>query len=303
MGGLVGQETAAFSAKRANGLRGATFGALTSQDNPLAIRLSSNGMRVERIAFHWDAKCTSGTVFSFGDILAPTAKPPSGPVGEDPYLPLSKSGSFKGSTLAVRDLGNGRMATLSQVISGKLGESNGAGTWSAHLDAVDVASGQKVDTCDTGTIKWTAPKPQTLYYAGATSQDEPLVLQLKKNRRTVRSFRIGWTADCFAAGAPPGSPPLNVFSVGEALANFPIKADKFGDTFSNTYARQDGGANKFDFEVTGKVGKKKAGGSFHALMTSTSSSGVTEGTCESPKVTWNAKQGPGKARLKHKRRR
>jgi len=293
----------AFSAKAAKRLRGATFGAITSQDNPLAIRLSGDGKRVDRIAFHWDANCTSGKVFSFGDILAPTAKPPSGPVGEDPYLPVSKSGSFKGTALTVRDLGGGRLGTLSQVISGTVSSSKGAGTWSAHFEAVDVMSGQKVDTCDTGTIRWAAPKPRTLYLGGATSQNEPVVVQLNSNRHTVRVFRIGWSGDCVPAGAPPGSPPTDSFSVGEALAGFPVKDGKFGDTFSNSYTRKDGGKNKFDYEIAGTVGQKKASGSFHVLMTSTNSSGVTEGTCASPKVTWSAKAGPGEVRSKHKRRR
>ena len=299
------REAAVFSAKRpgkGKGLRGATFAAITSQDNPLAIRLSKNGKRVDRIAFHWDAKCTSGDTFTFGDIMAPTAKPPSGPVAEDPYLPLSNSGGFKGSALVIRDLGKGRLGTLSQEISGKLTASKGAGTWSAHFEAVDVASGQKVDTCDTGTIRWTAPKPQSLYFAGATSRNEPVVVQLNRTRRTVRVFRIGWRADCLAAGAPPGSAPVSSLATGDALADFPIRRGKFADKFSNTYRRPDGGTNKFDYEVSGRVGRKKASGSFRGLLTSLGSNGVTEGTCDSLKLKWAADVGPGSVKRKGRRR-
>jgi hypothetical protein len=246
------------------------------------------------VGIYWEAKCNSGDTLPGGGIQA-SPKPTAMPLTEQPFLPLDRSGRFKGSTLRVVDTGKGHLIVQIQDLSGKLGASKGSGSWHAHYDIVDVQSGQKVDECDTGTLSWTAPKPQHLLYGGATSQGTPAVVQLRPDRRKVRVFRIAWSAPCADGG---------VFAFGDALEDFALsRRGKFGDKFSESYTRPDGGRNVFDYEVAGTVGKKKASGTFHVRRTETDSSGATTSTCDSPKVTWKAKVGPGNDRRKHRGRR
>jgi hypothetical protein len=279
VGGSLGHQPTALAAAVP---KGATFAGSTSQDSPVVIQVSRDGKRVARLVIYWEAKCTSGETLPGGGFEA-SAKPSDKPVSEHPYLPLDRSGRFKGSSLRVGDLGGGRVVVQTQDMSGKLGSSKGAGTWHAHYDIVDVQSGQKVDECDTEALRWTAPKPQGLFYGGETSPPgTAVVVQLSPDRRKVRVFRIGWSAPCT---------PEGVYFLGDALDNFRLsRRGRFGDRFSESFKRQDGGRNKFDYEIAGTVRRTKASGSFHVHVTETDTSGATTATCDSPKITWSAKQ-------------
>jgi hypothetical protein len=269
----------ALSAARPSG----TYAGTTSQDNPVVIQLSRDRKRVTRLAIHWDAKCQSGDQLPLGFVVDTSARPTPEPVSEKPYVPVAKNGRFKGTAARVRPLSGGaRVGTLIQDFAGKVGKASAAGTWSAVLAVVDVQTGQKVDECSTGAVRWTAPKPQNLYYGGTTSKGEPVVVQLSRNRRSVGAFRIGWSADCT---------PDGFFSIGDALANFRLsRSGGFKDTFPQTYTRPDGSKNKFDYELAGRVGRSKASGTFHARVTDIASAGTTTSTCDSPRLTWTAKQ-------------
>jgi hypothetical protein len=283
-----------MSKKAGAALRGATFAGSTSQDSPIVVEVSKDGKRVAALSIYWEAKCDSGETLPGAGFEA-SPKPTPMPLSEHPYLPLDKSGRFKGSSLRVADPGSGRLIVQTQDLSGKLGASKGSGTWHGHYDIVDAQSGQKVDQCDTGTFRWNAPKPQNLFYGGDTSQGTPAVVQLNSNRRKVRVFRIAWSAPCSSGG---------IYVLGDALDNFPLsRRGRFADKFSPSYTRPDGGKNVFDYEVAGTVGKRKASGTFHVRVTETDASGATISTCDSPKVTWKAKAGPGEDRKKRRGRR
>jgi hypothetical protein len=266
--------------------KGATFAGSTSQDSPVVVELSRNGKRVARIVIHWEVEC-GGATLPGGGVLVAASQPSSEPVSEHPYLPLSSNGSFKGTWIRAAALSTGRIVTVIQDFGGKLGSSKGAGTWDANITIVDPTSGAKVAECNTGTIRWKTPKPQALFYGGSTSQTLPVVVKLSRDLRTVRMFRIAWTAHC----TPAGVYLADSFFLGDALDDFHIsRRGKFGDSFSDSYTSKDGGRNKFKYELSGTVTRAKAKGTFRAQLIDTDNKGTTTATCDSAKIAWSAKQ-------------
>jgi hypothetical protein len=281
----TGPRYAREPASLSRGLPGrATFAGGTSDESPFVLTLSPDGRRVSLLVIHWDAKCTSGETFPFGDVLVATrrAPPTSGPVRGNPYFgkPIGRTGSFKGTSLSTIEFETAT-ANVTQEIRGKLGKSKGTGTWKAHVDVRDKQSGQSTDACDTGTLRWTAPKPQTAFYGGVTTQLEPVVVQLSRNRRSVRLVRIGWAAACVPAGG---------FAIGDALEKFPLKRGRFGDRFSQSFPIEGGGQRTLDYELTGTVRRKRARGTFKARYKEVDANGTTTGDCVSPKISWRARQ-------------
>lgn len=285
--------------------KGATFGGSTSQQSPVVVQLSRDGRKVARLVVRWEAECTSGKFYPFAGILVGTAGPPTQPAqpgNANPFFgnAVSRAGSFKGTGLSVQAIGQGPPApdligVVTQDVGGRLGSSSGGGTWRGHAEVVDPASGQKVDDCQTGLLKWKAPKPQSRFYGGATSAEEPVVVQVSRNRRSVREFAIGWAATCS---------PMGDFEIADSLIDFRIdRRGSFGDKFTNRYTTESGGENKLDYELRGKVGRAKASGTFEVLLTNTNSAGATTAVCDYPQVTWSAKVGPGKAKRKRAKRR
>jgi hypothetical protein len=83
------------------------------------------------------------------------------------------------------------------------------------------------------------------------------------------------------------------FSVlaGDALDDFPLShSGRFGDTFTQRYPTNDGGENRFDYRIAGKVGRTSASGTFHVVMTATDQDGAVTATCTSPQLRWAARQ-------------
>ena len=59
----------------------------------------------------------------------------------------------------------------------------------------DSASGDVTDQC-ARSFKWKALRNPGIVYGGKTSQDEPVVVELTANRKTVSHAHLGWYADC-----------------------------------------------------------------------------------------------------------
>lgn len=261
-----------------------TYGGATSQDSPLVVQLSRSAKSVSRVGVHWDAPCSSGMSVVFGDTLVASAGPPAAtpPDGTHVFTPSAVSGGrFTGNAAGALDFG-AYQGVVSQKMTGKLGAKRGTGTYQAHVDVIERATGSKVDDCDTGPLTWKASGPQDLVYGGASSVGEPVVVILDKGRKSVREIRFGWSADCTPAG---------FVSLGDDLVNFPLsRSGGWGDVFTLTFPLDDGGTNAFAYNIRGKVGRSKVTGSFQVTRTRRDAGGGTVASCPSNTIRFSARQ-------------
>jgi hypothetical protein len=279
---LLGRGIGAFGSGRAARASAAgSYAGLTSQQAPIVFAMAKGGGRVAKVVVFWTAACSGGT-FMQGETMRVMSRAPHnlrpGPavlVGGS----IGTNGGFRASGTGANDV-TGVNARVTEAVNGKLGRRSGAGTFEARVQ-VKNGAGAVVDRCRTGRLRWSAPAPQSLYYGGSTSEAQPVVLQLAADRQSVKNLRLVWFANCSDGGSA---------AINDALDDFPVTGGGFGDTFSQTYPTDNGGQEKYDYEIAGNVGARSASGTFHVVLTATDPAGAVTATCESPVLRWNASQ-------------
>ena len=278
---LFGAGTAAFgSAWAARAGAGGSYAGLTSQQTPIVFEMAKRGGRVVKVVVFWTAACSGGT-FMQGETMRVMSRAPRNLRPGPTVLVggvVGNNGAFRASGTGASDV-PGVNDRVAEAVNGKLGRRSGAGTFEARVE-VKNGAGAVVDRCHTGRLRWSAPAPQSLYYGGSTTQGQPTVLQLATDRQSVKALRVVWFADCSDGGS---------LAINDALDDFPVTGGGFGDTFSQTYPTDDGGQEKYDYEISGSVGARSASGTFHVVLTVTDPAGAVTATCESPVLRWTAR--------------
>ena len=281
-------------AKATAAVKGQSYAGTTSQDSPVVISVARDGSHVTRLTAFWSASCTLGfnSELTFREVLTGTRTPPAAGAPGHPFFDatLTADGGFNGTSSERLNLGEKHYGELVQVVKGKLGRRSGRGTWHAHVDVFERETGAKISECDTGVMTWRAPRPQRRYYGGVTSRDTPVVVQLSRKRPNVRRrvarFRIGWAARCTLSNGLPDAPAF----VGDSVTNFPLARGSFGDTWTASYERTGGGRRDFKYELSGRVGRRTASGTFSVVYAEYNSGGERVLVCRSPQMRWNARQ-------------
>lgn len=257
----------------------AVYGGETSQHDPISVTIGKSG-QVKSIGLVWSASCQSGSRYTFGDVLVASKTPPSfiGP-GENALFATLRKGKLKGTSLGADDFGDQGSGAISQKFSGKVKPTKASGVWSAHMDVSD-PGGTKIDTCDTGTIRWSVTAGPNVY-GGSTTQGEPVVIIAKKDRSRVDYLGFGWRADC--------TPPNDFWHFAEELGNFPLTGNgAFGDTFTMEFPYSDGsGKNSFTYNVHGSLRKKSGSGTLSVHVVESDSAGTATTTCDTNPVKWS----------------
>jgi hypothetical protein len=134
----------ASSRAAAAGAGGRVYGGASAQDFPVVIETSKNGRKVVKALIALDLSCTSGASISLPDDYS--------------ALSVSKkrkfSGSFGPETIRNND---GTSTDFEGSVSGAFNKARTkvSGTWSLKATEYD-ATGAVTDTCDSGSISWTA---------------------------------------------------------------------------------------------------------------------------------------------------
>lgn len=255
------------------------YGGETSQHDPISLTVGKNG-HVKSIGLVWSASCQSGSTYAFGDVLMASKTRPAliGP-GENALFATLAKGKLKGSSLGADDFGDQGSGAISQKFSGKVKRATATGVWRAHMD-VSNPGGTKIDTCDTGTIRWGVTTGPNVY-AGSTTQGEPVVIIARKDRSRVDYFGFGWRADC--------TPPNDFWDVAEEFGNFPLTdSGAFGDTFTTDFPYTDGsGKNSFTYNVHGSLHKKAGSGTLSTHVVESDSAGTATTTCDTNSMKWS----------------
>jgi hypothetical protein len=245
----------------------ATYGGATSSGAPFVLKLARGGKRFDKVGLITRLQCTSGQEFAMSLYLTPAKHK------------VGRTGKFRLALLATADAGDGQstMAASAGVV-GKVRPGRATGTIQLHVDFVKTQDGSKLDSCDSVRERWSAKAAPGRIFGGVTSAHAPVVVQLSSNRRKVTDLRIAWYAPC----------TNDLFFAADDLTNFPIDPNgQFGDTFPIEGDMADGTHARLDYEVKGKVGKRKASGQLHVTVALTAPTGETN-NCDSGPISWSA---------------
>ena len=265
------------------------YGGHTAQDAPIALRVAGSGRALTQLLAHVRAACDDGNAATWSGAasFAAFAPPTIGP-GENVFSParVSRRGAFRATGMATDAYGD-MIGKVTETIRGTIRRGVAHGTFSATIDISDPASGAKVTSCRSGTLRWAARSAPGRVYAGLTSDRRPIVVQRSRSGRKVDSLWVSWSAPCRNVGG---------FYVAEELVNFPVSGGgRFGDAFADEVKPEEGGTRAFAYRLDGRAGASRAAGTLRVEVTDKDAAGTTTDTCDSTLLRWSARSTKGAA--------
>lgn len=233
----------------------------TSFEDPshLVLGLSDDGTSLETVVVHLDLRCSprgrlprrypvSMSLRNQGSI--PSALPrgsfvlAAGPVQQGRLDAEIQGNAYLTATNGAAVGGRFRATIAARVTGSRL-----SGTVRASQNLNVARTGRRLGAC-TLTDRWHADRRPGLLFAGQTSQDEPVVFELSRDRTKIDHGHVGWYARC----RPSGSywEPHEEFG----LTFFMLGSD--GD-FAGGF-RFDDGRQAFDYRLSGRVGPTSLSG-------------------------------------------
>lgn len=262
---------------------GTVYGGYTSQDDPFALKLTADRRHLSTLLLYVEGKCDDGHTITYAEPakFAPEAPPVVGP-GENVLVGgrLSPRGAFKYSGVATESYGD-VVGMIKETVSGRIRAGRASGTYSATIDVVNKQSNAKVATCRTGVVKFLAISSPGRVYAGLTSQNNPVVVELNATRSKIDKLRIGWDTSCTSGGG---------YTVGDHFSNFAVReTGAFSDTWNGDFPQQDGKKMSMTFAVQGTLARAQARGTLSVKETDTDTGGATTDTCDTGTISWSAR--------------
>ena len=247
----------------------------------LVLVLPNAGTAITRVTFHIDVPCaTDFESVDFGTTRNVDTAPDQLQGGAH-YLVDGKvvAGKLSGTILGADRVNDTTWELMNVVLRGTVSKTRASGSMAVKLVRSDAATGATLAQCSR-VIRWSALRNPGVVYAGATSQDEPIVLELTKDRRHVSHAHVSWLAPCQSGGA--WIDPHDEFD----LKPFPLS--KTG-AFSRTYDFGFGQGTTAVTEIetfAGRVGLTRAAGTFRADIALSGATGSS--TCSTGKASWTA---------------
>jgi hypothetical protein len=265
--------------------RNAVFGGSTSKGAPIVITADKKAKTLRSAVVSWRAVCDDGRGFPIGVPLEPVAADPGfSPGFRELATSRNGKGRFAGTRLFGFDIGD-QTAAVQVDIAGRLRARRATGTLTVSATFVDEATGATVSTCETGRVKWSADRDPGRVYGGKTSQDEPVVVRLNRQRKRVTDLLYGWQS---AGCQPPGFVRFS-----ERLTNFRIsRRGAFGDTFEQSFGGGDNPKLTLTYTVDGTIARKASRGTLRVQTEQRdATTGTVTQTCDSGTVCWRATTG------------
>jgi len=279
--GAGGIEPAPVAAASPGSGRQAVYGGKTRGEDPMVLWANAKGSEVTGATFTFTVRCPSGDSWPvYGDLaVRPAPKGMAIPLGV--FLEqVNTARRFRLSLLADLRAGDPYGALLTMTLNGTRGARKASGTLDATVTITNTQTMELVEVCEPAPVKWTAERAPGRVFGGTTAQHEPVVVKLNAKRSKVSELRLGWyTNDC--------TDPNQFMNYGDALYDFRLRGRRFGDAFSQDFPRDDGGSNRWEYDISGKVAKTRASGSFAASVTYNEPGG-SQVTCRLPATRWSA---------------
>ena len=258
-------------------------GGTTRAGDAIVLTTPKGAQKLAGAVIAWHAPCDSQMNFSDAVSLTPAHGGGGLPVDrQDLVVTRNAKGRFAGAETYAMDLG-ADVAAVSVSLSGRLGHARASGTLSATVKIADKAAGTAVDSCQTGTVTWSATHAPGVVYGGRTSRDAPVLLRVAPKRR-VRDMLIGWDTQSCSDGSYVVYP--------DGFRNFALSpSGAFGNPFSYTVKLDDGSQRAFSYDLRGRVSRTSAHGTLHVTTADTDAAGAPGMTCDSGTIAWKALTG------------
>lgn len=246
----------------------------------MSAAFDESGSRLARLAYRLDLGCDPAlglnAIMVYGSPRIVPVLPARMEDGTD-YLLGDQvvDGRTTWDVRRVHDLGDGITATSTGTIVGTLTERRiaGSATFLVRLSRGE----ESVDACS-ASARWRADRDPGRIFAGATTQDEPIVIDLSRDRRRVRHAHVGWHAGC-TSGSEYGAAheelgwTSGLLSPTRAFA-FAHRASSFGALVTT--------------RLTGRLGAETAAGTFNGRAQYRLPDGDR---CRTGTVRWSAATG------------
>jgi hypothetical protein len=234
---------------------------------PFSLRLSPTGKSVFLRIFSWAQPCASSGE-SFRTVTVASR-------------PVRRRGNFGGSGTFNQVTDDGRKTQHRISLQGRVGSRVAKGVYREVITVLD-ASGNAIDTCDSGRTPFSARRGRRVY-GGSTGPGDTLGLYLSRDRQRVRNFSIMWSANC-----EPGSGVLD-----RALEHSAIRI-RGGGRISKSgpiaFSTPNGTRYTGRFALSGKVRRRGASGTYRATVDGITASGVRF-ACDTGRFKWSALRG------------
>jgi hypothetical protein len=252
----------------------------TESQAQLVLSLSNDGTKLTKVTFHVNAAC--GEEFStldFGTPLMVDETPDSFKNGEH-YLVNGRvaNGRISGRILGYDTIGDTTVEFMTLTISGTVGSTRASGRIQVLYVRRNATTGDVVSQCSKN-VAWRSVRDPGHVYAGATSQGEPVVVELTSNRKRVSHTHMGWYANCTQGGY-----------IDVAHDEFDLRPFALSPTgaFQRRYAATFPDGTLIQ-RFRGRVGATRASGTYQGTFTS-SGQAATD-TCRTGVVSWSAATG------------
>ena len=242
------------------------YAGATAQKHPMSMTLKRGARRVNRLVVRVDAVCSSSHQVRWEALEIDDTK-----VGRDGRF--SDGGVVEGNT----HVGN-TVLNFTVEVKGRIGARRAKGTVRLAGTVRD-SSGKIIDKCDSGVARWTLRRGRV--YAGITKDGTAVAVTTTRTRRTLKSFWIDVLVACGDQGDIQSRRHVNV----SVDAN-----GRFARQGAVSFATPQGPTVHGQFSLKGRVGARKASGTYRATATAQLPSGSTL-TCASGVVKWSARRG------------
>ena len=253
----------------------------TGVPDEVVLALNDSGTAITKLTFHLDVSCgtdfetvDAGTTQSVGAV-------PDRLMAGAHYLVRGRvaAGKLSGTIVGTDRYDATTWELMNVVLSGTASKTRAGGTMAVKFVRTDETSGAVLAQCDQ-TIRWSALRHPGVVYAGATSQNEPIVLELTRDRRHVSHAHVAWYAPCRAGGdwvASHDEFDLQPFALSRTGA------------FARTYRYNLGQGSTEIERFAGRVGTAKAAGTFQSAVTLAGTAG--DDSCSTGSVSWAVSTG------------
>ncbi len=197
---------------------GRHYGGSTDQENPLAFALAPNRKAIAVAHVFVDGICDDGDALRYSDTL--TFESGIGEYAREGEHALGGGRVSRSGRFSSRGTWSTEVARITETFDGRITRRGGAsGTFRTFVQFVD-AGGAVTATCDSGRIRWKARSARGRVYAGVSSSNQPVVVEVKRRGRSLQHLRFGWTAPC----TPPES---GRWLVSEDVTGIPLRGGAF----------------------------------------------------------------------------
>jgi hypothetical protein len=246
----------------------------------LVMSLSNDGTKLTKMTFHVNAAC--GEDFSPLDFGTPIAvdQMPERVVDGEHYLVNGRvaGGRISGTIVGADSVDDTTADIMSLTLAGTVGRTRASGRMQIVFVRRNVTTGDIVSQCSKN-VAWRSTRAPGRVYAGATSQGEPVVIELTSDRRRVDHAHLGWYANCTQGGSIEfGHDEFDLRPF--RLSRTGAFQQRYATTFSDGTLVQ---------RFRGRVGATRASGTYQGTFTAAGQ--ATSDTCSTGAVSWSATTG------------